>query len=364
MAKNQAGAAALAVALAVSGVVVLTGSADGDISNQAIADAHCSEHNGPDRTPETAAVCDAPTTTTTLPPTTTTTSPPTTSTTTTTTTTEPPPTGWSEDFSSPDALDRFELGVMHTGTSLGAQDEWPGDHDLECGDPSTERTVTKAGGVDEMVYLCRNHLMTSIGDASAYDIVSVTPLEVFEGITEIRWEQNITDLGGDNDRQFTEVKIIPADVFDPQNLPCAIEWYPCATSTNAELGSVSVSTASSSRVINNGSTYNGAEAWMRPWMYPDDPALDSKAIRRTHYFRDNGDGTLTFGTEIDGDLPPAVSTCGGDCGLSADGAYYEITQPGSFPTGPVRVVFADHTYTPLKDPLSGFTWHWDNLVIE
>ena len=83
-------------------------------------------------------------------------------------------------------------------------------------------------------------------------------------------------------------------------------------------------------------------------MNPDDPAVDSIRTRRTHFFRDEGNGTLSFGIEQE------------------DGTFHVVSRPGSFPTGPVRVVFADHNYTPLKaengTPLT-FTWHWDNLTI-
>ncbi len=42
-----------------------------------------------------------------------------------------------------------------------------------------------------------------------------------------------------------------------------------------------------------------------------------------------------------------------------------MTAPGSFPDGEVRVVFADHNYTPRKDlpPGGTFTWHWDDIQI-
>ena len=58
-------------------------------------------------------------------------------------------------------------------------------------------------------------------------------------------------------------------------------------------------------------------------------------------------GTLTFGIETE------------------DGSFHEVTRSGSFPTGPVRVVFADHNYTPTKDEPSDitFTWHWDNITV-
>ena len=80
-----------------------------------------------------------------------------------------------------------------------------------------------------------------------------------------------------------------------------------------------------------------------------DPALLEVRTRRQHFLRDNGDGTITVGAEL------------------PDGTFHEVTGPGSFPEGPVRVVFADHSYTPNKDlgPLGErYTWHWDDIEIE
>ena len=81
-----------------------------------------------------------------------------------------------------------------------------------------------------------------------------------------------------------------------------------------------------------------------------DPALTSVAIRRSNYFRDNGDGTLTWGLVLE------------------DGTPCKLARPGAFPAGPVRVVFKDHNYTPLKSPatlldVTTFTWHWDNIEV-
>ena len=73
-------------------------------------------------------------------------------------------------------------------------------------------------------------------------------------------------------------------------------------------------------------------------------------IRRENYFRDNGNGTLTWGFELE------------------NGYFHEFTVPGSFPDGEVRVVWKDHGYTPMKSPSTllpetTFTWHWDNFAV-
>lgn len=73
----------------------------------------------------------------------------------------------------------------------------------------------------------------------------------------------------------------------------------------------------------------------------DPDGCASKAIRRPWSVTDNGDGTLTISYHV-----------------------HRWTVPGSFPDGPFKVVFKDHSYTPLKDgPVVGFTWHWDNVIV-
>ena len=140
-----------------------------------------------------------------------------------------------EDFSGGDVMSRFEVGLYHRDDHVVSQLEWPGDHpvtgpDDECGSPFEKRVVHRGerseGFNDEWIYRCvpfgdvaKAHVMTSIGDTSGYSIGAFSPDQVFTGVGEVRWDVNQTDLGA---RQWTEVAIIPADVFDFQNLPCDI----------------------------------------------------------------------------------------------------------------------------------------------
>jgi len=87
---------------------------------------------------------------------------------------------------------------------------------------------------------------------------------------------------------------------------------------------------------------------------------DNTGIRERyeHVFRDNGNGTLSFGIE------------------QADNTFTWVEAPGSFPQGDVRVVVAFHNYTGTKSgngpgfsgnlspSTGGFTWHWDNLSVK
>ncbi len=267
------------------------------------------------------------------------------------------------------ALSDFEFGIDHRDDVVVDDLEWLGDHvengpNDRCTGPTTKRTIERGvraqGFNDDWIYVCvpggdpaKAHVMTSIGDTSGYSIGSFTPAEVSTDVTEVRWDVNITDLGL---RQWTEVKIVPVDAFDFEDLPCAHD-LPCDNSEHGDLGSVGTSFFDHRLAIHNGTELadNGV-VWGSPFFQSGDPAVSDLAERRSHIFADNGDGTLSFSIE------------------QADGSFYEFTMPGAFPSGPVRVVFSDHNYTPNKDTAAGFpdgdgdgiadyTWHWDNIAI-
>jgi len=297
-------------------------------------------------------------------PSTTVTIPVSTSSTTTPTTTRPtddPTLVFSEDFVDDDSFDRFEADIYHRDDWVMTETSWEGDHrptgpNDACSSPMEKRQIERGNrvqGFDQgWIYRCRPggdaakaHLMTSIGDTSGYSIGAFTPTVTFEDVSEVRWEVNITDLGS---RQFPEVKIMPAATFDFQNLPCSIDWLPCHTDNHDDLGSVGTSFFHAEPAINTGAVFVNGYDWDSGWRdTAGDPARQSFTTRRSHFFRDNGDGTLTFGVE------------------KADGSFETVSAPGSFPEGEVRVVFADHNYTPRKDlpPGGTFTWHWDDIQI-
>ncbi len=283
---------------------------------------------------------------------------------TTTTATTAPATStgdFHETFTDDDAMSRFESGIFHRDDFAVGVTSWPGDHQStgpndECSDPEETRTIERGdrgtGFNQDWIYRCKPggdaalaHVMTSIGDTSGYSIGAFTPDQTFDGVTEVRWDVNITDLGT---RQFTEVKIMPSDRFDFQNLPCAVEWLPCDTDDHGDLGSVGTTFFNGEQAINNRGSFTSGDSWDAGYrVTADDPARTSIRTRRTHFFRDNQDGTMTFGIERE------------------DGTFETVTADGGFPEGPVKVVFADHNYTPTKDEPSNitFTWHWDDLTV-
>ena len=250
-----------------------------------------------------------------------------------------PPGDFLETFTGNTGLQRFDTGVYHRDDFMVATTTWAGDHDESCGDPTTQRTIHR-DRPDESFYVCRDHLMTSVGDTSGYSIAWFSPKETFHSgsTTQVSFDVNVTDLGK---RQWWEVSIVPSGApflatVDFVSIAASIDTYD-----------------PQSIVVGNGPYGNDGNIVTegirrKPLGYQkicgdfavDPEACASKMIRRTFTITDNQNGTITF------------DYLGG-----------RYTYPGEFPDD-FRVYFKDHNYTPDKDGVPvGHTWHWDNTSI-
>jgi len=249
---------------------------------------------------------------------------------------EPSGSGFVVNFDGNTGLDRFRTGVYHRDQPNRSK-TWPGDHDPNCGPPTSSRTLTAADPADSF-YLCRDHMMTSVGHVSAYSIAWLSPKQTFTDETRVSWDVNVTDLGG---RQWWEVMLIPVD--GPE-LTC-ISWLPCGSEvrgypTDAVIVSNGPFGSGKPNLTVGGDT--NALTFKKICDDLDPEGCASKATRRTWSLTDNSDGTLTvtFGE-------------------------HTWTAPGAFPDGEWKVVLKDHSYTPDKDGIpSGYTWHWDNIIVK
>jgi hypothetical protein len=259
---------------------------------------------------------------------------------------EPPLAGpFVETFDGDTGIDRFRLGVFHRDTDVQSHGDlegrWVADHDIhadDCGNPHEHSHMVTKSDRPAAFYVCRDHMMTSIGHVDSYSIAWFSPDVTFLDQRTVSWEVNSTWLGG---RQWWEVSIVPVAAPD---LSC-IDWLPCDVDVYSP-GTVVVSNRDSA---------------VRLWVDEEEQRIDwreickgdveyqldaegctSKALRRPWSVSDNRDGTLTIRFD-----------------------EHSWTAPGSFPDGPFRVVFKDHNYTPDKDGVPvGHTWHWDSIVIE
>lgn len=247
---------------------------------------------------------------------------------------------FTETFDNNEGLNRFVTGLYHRDSFLVEQEYWTGDHDLACGDPGTTRIIDRDNPEDSF-YLCRDHLMTAVGDTSGYSVAWFKPAVTFDEVSEVCWSINLTNLGS---RQWWKVAVLSIDAPDIMS----------------EVGASNLSgIVGPDRAVASwggiggwkGKLRIGEERW-EAWFFD---AGSDKATRYPACFRDNNDGTLTF--EMTGPRD------GGDAIV-----LESFTVPGEFPQGPKKVVFQDHNYTPTKSdngvgyPI-GFTWHWDDISI-
>ena len=250
-----------------------------------------------------------------------------------------PPNAFYEPFTGNTGLERFETGMYHRDDFLVAQTQWTGDHDLNCGDPATQRTVLRSNPA-QAFYLCRDHLMTSVGDTSGYSIAWFAPRQTFQGgvHTKVSFDVGVTDLGN---RKWWEVSIVPvgAPYLATLDFVAIAAEIPIYDDQSVVVGKGPYG--------NDGNIFtDGVARDPLGWGHvcggdaADPEGCDSKAIRRTFTITDNLNGTITF-----------------------DYLGTRYTYPGQFPDQ-FEVYFKDHNYTPDKDGVPvGHTWHWDNILI-
>ena len=160
------------------------------------------------------------------------------------------------------------------------------------------------------------------------------------------WSQNLTDLGG---RKWTQVLLIPEDTF--QSNGARLDYVSPGFGNPGEPGGnqlIPPDDAFGVKVlVGTVVAFMGREELGGSG--PDLFTTEDKAKRYRHCVTDLGDGTVLLEQERD------------------DGMH-TWTAPGTFPDGPVRVIFEDDNYDGPKSPPTlpvdnPFTWHWDDIEI-
>lgn len=318
-------------------------------------------------------------------------SPPSSSTPSTPTTTGPPSNNPSlayfNDFSAASDTNRLDHFVHYrdpfvVNHTTGVSDHAP-NGSVNCMAPETTRAQTR-GNPRGHIYQCHpagdpalGHMMAYAMDSSGYGFVGGLPDQVFEGVEEVSVDINTTSAGT---RNFVEIKVLPAAQTYVNAMPCGPD-LPCNDGWDYDdLGGVGASTNASdgtglvintpnrpdghifdyyNRTTDSNGDVNYASCDLNSsYCFEATVHEGNEGIRARfrHVFRDNGNGTLSFGIDSGTEM-------------------HWVTAPGSFPDGPVRVVVAFHNYTGTKDgegpgfdnnvspTQGGFTWHWDNLAV-
>jgi hypothetical protein len=250
-----------------------------------------------------------------------------------------------------DFFDRFQTEVFRGAPEIEVQ-TWSGDHDMDCGAPASQRVV-HAANPDELFWWCgprpdapksSGHLMTSM-NTTGYAQVNFAPSEPLTDVRKVCWDQNMTDLGG---RKWTQVVIVPEATYERNDNTLA--YVKPGLETDVAVKGVALTDGVFMFEMLKGSTavYYGRTVYEPN--YIGFQAADDKSRRFKHCITDLGNGTIQIDLERDAETETRISG-------------------GSFPPGPVRVVFQDDNYNPPKSPPETadvpepFTWHWDNIEI-
>jgi hypothetical protein len=275
---------------------------------------------------------------------------------------------FSEDFSSPAGLDRFNWEIFHGGivdifTTDGAILQWVGDHNSACQGPTTERTVHvhadsppgPVSGMGEQVWWCApagpdtGHFMTSM-NSPGYSHLDFAPAQSFPHVSKVCWDQNLSNMSG---QKWTQVTVIPEATFQANG---AVNHY-VTPSQQDEIARNGIKLSGEDfmfEMIRGSSITHVGQQFSDP-NFTNTSVLsgfdhDDKATRYGHCLTDLENGTVRI--EFFGRTGP--------------GSVETRIQRGGFTNGPARVIFQDITYHPAKDPTSRanyMTWHWDNISI-
>jgi len=276
-----------------------------------------------------------------------------------------------------DFFGRFDYGYSG-GAEVGKT--FHGDHDMNCGPPTSLRDVTLGGtsqahvDFSHVFWYCapggdatKGHIMTAV-DTTGYNIAWFSPKPFFTGVTKVCWDQNMTAMSG---RKWNQVLFVSQ--ADATRYPTGTPVQNGGTLSYArgtggfDLGYTSPEFrdphGADSGIFPQGGTLagfksqTGSAEWFQDqdtWMTRDQgPAniIDAgtdKATRFKHCL-ENMPGNVVRSTM---DTPNGV-------------VVRDLT--GQIPQAAVRVVFEDDNYDPIKG--DGYnpdvlTWHWDNIQIQ
>ncbi|MEM7797644.1 MAG: hypothetical protein AAF633_00520 [Chloroflexota bacterium] len=241
---------------------------------------------------------------------------------------------------------------------------YPADHGNDCTGPNPEivplpqhmvttKQSSNSTDRDESFFICKNHMMTAIGDVDPYSVSAFWPRQAFDfsdgGTLEFEVNVNL----GHTVKHWWEVMIVPRDQLKlgsgPIDSPID-ETYPSERIVFDFRRLV--------RGIKVGSGELAPEGWIvkeQEWLeydfaywnakYPEDPAISDRRIRRTMriYLEDE---QIIWSIE------------------TADGSFddYVVEVPGGLPFEQGLVVFKTHSYDPLgQGNVDTYTFHWDNI---
>lgn len=273
------------------------------------------------------------------------------------------PTAPSQDLL-PDNFDYAVTHRSHPGDHFEPYPLFPADHGDNCAGPNPDivplpqhvvetRQDSDGADPDDSFFICKNHMMSSMGQAGPYSVSAFWPRQEFNfaGGGVLEFEVNINDAH--DVRSWWEIMIVPRDQLKvaagPVDSPIS-ETYPddrIVLDFRRNVRTIKVGTGA---LAPDGWLANDTQRGMWDWawwrdLHPEDPALDDRRIRRTMRVELQAD-QIVWGIETD------------------DGTFDEwsVPVPGGLPFEQGLVLFKTHAYNPVKDGNTDtYTFHWDNI---
>ncbi len=259
----------------------------------------------------------------------------------------------------PENFDFVVTHRTHPKEHFRVFDAYLADHNDGCAGPNpnvsplpqhwiTTSHESNGSNPDDSFFICKNHMMTSMGDVEGYSVTSFWPKQEFDftggGILEFE-----VNINGDHPRSWFEVLITPRSELKVGAAPWWLpidETYPkdriALRFFDQRNRSVQVGTGG----IDPEGVIVEHDDW-RNWgdIFPNDPANFDRRTRRTMRVELSTNQIIWSIEKEDGSFDDFVTQV-----------------PGGLPFTSGLVVFKTHAYTPEKDGNTNtYTYHWDNI---
>jgi hypothetical protein len=238
-----------------------------------------------------------------------------------------------------------------------------GEHNMACMGPDTHREIhggMAAGtfldvSASELSWWCapsgdpsKGHFMTAL-DTNDIATLSFTPKQTFNNVTQVCWDQNMNDLG---EAKWVNVFVVPAN-----DIAAHGGNFSYAAVSGLEFGGIDRMPPAGSFDF----------TWLRGSTFANKWGPNATHTETMNFWA----STSPHGMVPKGPLDSAPRfriclTSGGNMVINRPDGTTDTRAIGTtFPSGAVKVIFQDASYSPTKH--NGYTdrlsWHWDNISV-
>lgn len=258
----------------------------------------------------------------------------------------------------PRSFDYVVTHRTHPAEHLKTFNSFLADHDMSCAGPNpalsplpqhavTTSHLSNGKNPDESFYICKNHMMSSMGEVEGYSVSAFWPKQEFDFSNggQLEFDVNLND---NHPRSWWEVVIMPREQL---RVGAAHEWLPIDETYPEDR--IIFDFIDNKRTIQVGTgaiepegIIAGSSDWTN-WagLHPNDPANSDRRIRRTMRMKLESERIIWSIQRANGTFDD-----------------YTVNVPGGLPFTRGLVVFKTHAYTPIKEGNRNvYTFHWDNI---